>query len=71
MTRVDSTAIDLQRLGEGESSEPVKVSFVQDTAKLRSWTLSAPWVAGEKYRLTIPAGTFANTNRESNDTLRS
>ena len=71
LTRVDSTAIDLQRLGEGESSEPVKVSFVQDTAKLRSWTLSAPWVAGEKYRLTIPAGTFANTNRESNDTLRS
>ena len=71
LTRVDSTAIDLQRLAEGESSEPVKVSFVQDTAKLRSWTLSAPWVAGEKYRLTIPAGTFANTNRESNDTLRS
>ena len=30
---------------------------MQDTAKLRSWTLSAPWVAGEKYRLTIPAGT--------------
>ena len=40
-------------------------------AKLRSWTLSAPWVAGEKYCLTIPAGTFTNTNRESNDTLRS
>ena len=71
LTRVDSAAIDLQRLGEGESSEPVAVSFVQDTAKLRSWTLSAPWVAGEKYCLTIPAGTFTNTNRESNDTLRS
>jgi len=50
---------------------PVDVTFRQDTLAIRKWTLRAPWVADEKYRLTIPAGAFENTSGQSNDTLRS
>ena len=67
-------AIVLEKLpseeGKGEPV-PVPFTFLQDTLKIREWTFSAPWEVDQKYRMTIPAGTFVNTNRESNDTLRS
>ena len=63
--------MSLLKLGEGDQTTPVGLTFRQDTLKLRKWTLAAPWEADQKYRLLIPAGVFKNTNGESNDTLRS
>ncbi|VDR34210.1 Uncharacterised protein [Alistipes sp. cv1] len=71
LTGVDSAAMSLLKLGEGDQTTPVGLTFRQDTLKLRKWTLAAPWEADQKYRLLIPAGVFKNTNGESNDTLRS
>lgn len=71
---LDTVAIVLEKLpGEDGGGDTVRVpfTFVQDTLKIREWAFSAPWEVDQKYRLTIPAGTFVNTNRESNDTLRS
>ena len=71
LTGIDSAAMSLLKLGEGDQTTPVGLTFRQDTLKLRKWTLAAPWEADQKYRLLIPAGVFKNTNGESNDTLRS
>lgn len=71
---LDTVAIVLEKLpGEEGGGDTVRVpfTFVQDTLKIREWAFSASWEVNQKYRLTIPAGTFVNTNRESNDTLRS
>lgn len=55
LTGVDSAAMSLLKLGEGDQTTPVGLTFRQDTLKLRKWTLAAPWEADQKYRLLIPA----------------
>ena len=71
LVRVDSASIRLEHIEGEDKAVPVDVTFRQDTLAIRKWTLRAPWVADEKYRLTIPAGAFENTSGQSNDTLRS
>ena len=53
------------------AGEPAKFSFIQDTLNVRKWVLGADWKEGERYRLTIPAGTFEDILSHVNDTLRS
>lgn len=71
LLKFDSASVQLSQLGEGGAETASPFRFEQDTMKIRKWTLKAPWKADEKYRLTILPGTFENTNREKNDTLRS
>ena len=41
-----------------------------DSLDMKIWHLKAKWDTKKKYKLMIPAGTFANVAGESNDTLR-
>lgn len=43
--------------------------FVQDTLDMKKWWLRTEWSATKRYKLTIPAGAFANVKGEQNDTL--
>ena len=54
-------------------SELPKVDYelFRDSVDMKIWHLRANWQPKKKYKLTIPAGAFANVAGEANDTLRS
>ena len=54
-------------------SELPKVDYelFRDSVDMKIWHLKANWQPKKKYKLTIPAGAFANVAGEANDTLRS
>lgn len=60
----------LENVTDANKAVEVPFTFEPDTLKIREWTLRAEWKADDKYRLVIPAGTFENIRRETNDTLR-
>lgn len=66
LTAIDSAAVTLTR---GEDGEAVRMRWVQDTAQLRQWTLTAEWEPGTKYELTIPPGALVNIAGERNDSI--
>jgi hypothetical protein len=70
LVTVDTARISLSRLTNPDTPEPVEFRFTRDTMKIRQWTLSADWDESQKYRLVIPAGTFADVAGQTNDTLK-
>jgi len=69
LTKVDTSQIQLIRR-DGERMFRVRSSLERDTMRLRKWTLSAPWTAGQAYELMIPAGTFTDVAGQQNDTIQ-
>ena len=71
LTKFDTTAIALTMTSE-EITEPQSVAFhiIQDTLNRQKYRLQVDWTPNAKYELLIPAGTFENIARESNDTLK-
>lgn len=83
LSGLDSTRIELLHLkkkekkGRTKKDEPaetveekVKVRFIQDTANLRLWTLTAPWIEDDEYKLMIPDSVFRDIGFMANDTLK-
>lgn len=70
LVSIDSARISLIRL-EDDRQFRVKYALEQDSANMHKWTISAPWVIGNKYRLEVPAGVFRNVAGEQNDSLKS
>ena len=71
LTKFDTAAITMTMTTE-QITEPqnVKFSFIQDTINRQKYRLDTEWTPNAKYELIIPAGTFENVARESNDTLK-
>ena len=71
LTKFDTAAISMTMTSE-KITEPqnVKFHFVQDTINRQKYRLQTEWEPNAKYELLIPAGTFENVARESNDTLK-
>lgn len=71
LTKFDTTAITFTMTSE-EITEPqnVEFCFIQDTLNRQRYRLQTEWTPKAKYELLIPAGTFENIARESNDTLK-
>ena len=71
LTKFDTAAITMTMTTE-QITEPqnVKFNFIQDTINRQRYRLHTEWTPNAKYELIIPAGTFENVARESNDTLK-
>ena len=71
LTKFDTAAITFTMTSE-EITEPqnVEFCFIQDTLNRQRYRLQTEWTPKAKYELLIPAGTFENIARESNDTLK-
>ena len=71
LTKFDTAAITMTMTSE-QIAEPqnVKIRFIQDTINRQKYRLNTEWTPNAKYELIIPAGTFENVARESNDTLK-
>ena len=71
LTKFDTAAITMTMTTE-QITEPqnVKISFIQDSINRQKYRLDTEWTPNAKYELIIPAGTFENVARESNDTLK-
>ena len=71
LTKFDTAAITMTMTSE-QITEPqnVKIRFIQDTINRQKYRLNTEWTPNAKYELIIPAGTFENVARESNDTLK-
>ena len=71
LTKFDTAAITFTMTSE-EITEPqnVEFCFIQDTLNRQRYHLQTEWTPKAKYELLIPAGTFENIARESNDTLK-
>lgn len=71
LVKFDSTLVTLKMTTE-QNPEPQDVAFhfVQDTLNRRKYQLRVEWTPKAKYELIMPAGTFENIARESNDTLK-
>ena len=71
LTKFDTAAISMTMTSE-KITEPqnVKFHFVQDKINRQKYRLQTEWEPNAKYELLIPAGTFENVARESNDTLK-
>jgi hypothetical protein len=71
LTKFDTAAITMTMTTE-QITEPqaVEFHFIQDTLNSQKYQLRTKWEPKAKYDLVIPAGTFENVARESNDTLK-
>ncbi|MBO7263934.1 MAG: Ig-like domain-containing protein [Alistipes sp.] len=71
LTKFDTTAITMTMTSE-QITEPqnVEFHFIQDSINSQKYRLQTEWTPNAKYELLIPAGTFENVARESNDTLK-
>ena len=71
LTKFDTAAIAFTMTTE-QITEPqsVEFHFIQDTLNRQKYRLQTEWTPNAKYELLIPAGTFENIARESNDTLK-
>ena len=71
LTKFDTAAIAMTMTSE-QITEPQSVAFhiTQDTLNRQKYRLDVAWEPNAKYELLIPAGTFENVARESNDTLK-
>ncbi|MBO7189463.1 MAG: Ig-like domain-containing protein [Alistipes sp.] len=71
LTKFDTTAITMTMTTE-QITEPqnVEFHFIQDSINRQKYRLQTEWTPNAKYELLIPAGTFENVARESNDTLK-
>ncbi len=71
LTKFDTAAIAMTMTTE-QITEPqgVEFHFIQDTLNRQKYRLQVEWTPNAKYELLIPAGTFENVARESNDTLK-
>ena len=71
LTKFDTAAISMTMTTENITEpQTVKFHFVQDTINRQKYRLQTEWEPNAKYELLIPAGTFENVARESNDTLK-
>ena len=71
LTKFDTAAISMTMTSENITEpQTVKFHFVQDTINRQKYRLQTEWEPNAKYELLIPAGTFENVARESNDTLK-
>lgn len=67
MESIDSAAIILNRVGEGDDVERVPVRFERDTADMLKWYMHAAFRPATKYALTLPEGSLANIAGERCD----
>ena len=71
LTKFDTAAITMTMTSEKITEpQPVEFHFIQDSLNRQKYRLDSKWEANAKYELVIPAGTFENVARESNDTLK-
>lgn len=69
LVEVDTARIRLIRR-EDDRMFRVRFGFEPDSVQIRRWTLTAPWIVGQEYELTIPAGALRNVAGETNDTIQ-
>ncbi len=56
---------------EAQEAKPAEFELFQDSLIPTRWHLKRPWVAGQKYELSILKGAIENTAFQTNDTLQS
>lgn len=71
LVEMDSTRIELFRLGDNEDVYKVKYGLKQDSVDIRKWIISANWIPDMKYRLDIADSIFVDVAGYRNDSIQS
>lgn len=71
LVAMDSTRIELLRIGENEEIYKVKYGLKQDSVDIRKWIISANWTPEMKYRLEIADSVFVDVAGQRNDSIKS
>lgn len=69
LTRFDSAAVELYSWSDRGDTIRERATFIPDSTNVRKWRLRSRWTPERKYRLFIPAETFADIAGERNDSI--
>jgi len=68
--RFDSASVTMKHIDPiRNTEEDMSVWFVQDTLRIREYSLLVDWKNGDRYELMIPGGAIETIDGEENDTL--
>ena len=71
IVQMDSSRIQLYRLGDNDQRQRISYRLQQDSVDIRKWVVSADWVPEAKYSLIIPDSVLLNVAGQVNDSIKS
>ena len=71
IVQMDSSRIQLYRLGDNDQRQRISYRLQQDSVDIRKWVVSADWVPEAKYSLIIPDSILLNVAGQVNDSIKS